>query len=197
MYTLLINVYINSVTDYCLKIWGPSRVSDFAQIQKVTNNLLAIFFFPNIVKYKKKRFWCNRDAEDLVKAKKECIIAHRNLDYYNLLEKCNLLTITERLEFYSLWNIYKIRKFKSKVVALNEMYSPRINLSTVKTRSSNNCNVIDHTTQFFANSCVYYSSSLWNAIPRELTNLENPNLCFRAGINKWLLDKRSDDFVHS
>jgi hypothetical protein len=108
-----------------------------------------------------------------------------------------LLTITERLEFYSLWNIYKIRKFKSKVVALNEMYSPRINLSTVKTRSSNNCNVIDHTTQFFANSCVYYSSSLWNAIPRELTNLENPNLCFRASVNLWLLEKRCDDFVHS
>lgn len=65
-------------------------------MQKVTNNLLAMYFFPSIVKYKKKRFWCNRDPEELVSAKKNCIAAHSKINYLNLLEKYNLWTINER-----------------------------------------------------------------------------------------------------
>ncbi len=121
MFTLLINVYINSVIDYCLFIWGPSRINDFPKIQNVTNNLLAMFYFPNICKFKKKRFWADRDATELAKARKECNLAHKNIDYYKLLEKCNLFTINERLQFYSLLFLFKLRKFSSKVVALNEL----------------------------------------------------------------------------
>lgn len=86
--TILINAYINSVTDYCLSVWGPSRQVDFPKIQKVTNDLLATFYFPNLMKFKRKRFWANRNVTELVDAKRECIVAYRNIDYFKLLKKC-------------------------------------------------------------------------------------------------------------
>jgi hypothetical protein len=71
MLSLLINCHINSVIDYCLYIWGPSRVADFQKIQNLTNNLVASFFYPNLVKFRKKRFWCDLSSKDLVLAKKK------------------------------------------------------------------------------------------------------------------------------
>lgn len=197
MLTMLINAHINSVTDYCINIWGPSRIKDFGDIQNVTNNLLAMYFFPCIIKYKRKRFWCNRNAEELFAAKKECIAAHRKINYYDLLEKCNLFSITERLEYYSLWNIFKIRKFGSKVIAMNDLFSPRINNCNMKTRSSKNCTLITHNSKLYENSNLYYASSLWNTLPNDIVNFENPNQCFRTNLNKWLLDKRNGDFIHN
>jgi len=32
MLVLLINAYVNSITDYCVVVWGPSRISDFKNI---------------------------------------------------------------------------------------------------------------------------------------------------------------------
>lgn len=103
--------------------------------------------------------------------------------------------MSERLEYYSLWNLFKIRKFGSKVVALNQLVSPRINDCNMQTRNSNNCTVITHNSKLYENSNLYYSSLLWNSLPSNIINLNNPNLCFRASLNKWLLEKRNDEFV--
>jgi hypothetical protein len=197
MFTLLINVYINSVIDYCLFIWGPSRVTDFPKIQNVTNNLIAMFYFPNICKFKKKRFWADRDATELAKARKECNIAHKNINYYNLLEKCNLFTINERLQFYSLLFVFKLRKFSSKVTALNELFSPLKNTCNMITRNAKNCKKLSHTSTLYENSHFYYSSTLWNSITKELHDATIPSVCFRDAITKLLLEKRDDVFVRS
>lgn len=201
MLTLLVNVYINSVTDYCLTVWGPSRINDFAQIKKVTNNLLAMFYFPTIVKYKKKRFWCNLSSNELLKAKKECVQAHKNIDYYRLLEKCNLLTISERLQFYSLWNLFKTRKFGSKVIQFNDLFASIFKERASNSRNPNTCIVLSHKSKLFEYSTLYYSSSLWNSLPRDLMSekviVEIPCAYFKAYVHKWLLEKITDEFVYN
>jgi hypothetical protein len=195
MLTLLINAHINSIIDYCLPVWGPSRICDFPKIQNVTNNLLATFYFPNIVKFKKKRFWSDRSVSEFAQAKRECVLAHKNINYFNLLEKSNLFTVTERLQYYSLLNIFKIRKFGSKITELNEMYGVKESISSHVTRSSQNCNVLPHKSTLYEKSNLYYSTSLWNSIPKSLHEKNMSNLCFKSSLTDWLLNNRDNVFV--
>ena len=196
MLMLLVNSYINSVTDYCLPIWGPSRSGDFPQIQNVTNNLLASFYFPSIMKFKTKRNWSNLSPLGLNQMKKSCILAHKQIDYYGLLEKCNLFTITERLQFQSVWNVFRIKRFGCKVLFLNNVFNGAAQANQARSsRSRHPCPIVAHKTKIFENSLVYYSSSLWNKLPDECRDLDNIKLNFKGLVTLWLLNKRSDVFV--
>jgi len=105
MLMFLLNAYVNSVTDYCLVVWDPSRILDFKFIQNKINELLVAYFYPKMSKFYTKRFWKAHDGN--VMAVKDCRTSHSKIDYYYLLERCNQLTLSERLKFFSAWNVYK------------------------------------------------------------------------------------------
>jgi len=109
---LLKNAHINSVTDYCItvQIWGPSRIKDIDIIQNKINDLLGIFFYSNIRKFFSKTFW-KASADSLESARRVCKKAFGSIKYYDLLEKCNQFTVTERLKFFSIWSLYTVMKY--------------------------------------------------------------------------------------
>jgi hypothetical protein len=190
MLTLLINAYINSIIDYSLIVWGASRQDDFGKLQKVTQKILSSYYFPQTLKYRKKRFWCNLDKDEAKNARKECDIAFKNIDFVHLLEKHNLLSVSERFYFYSVWYIYKIRKFGSKIPYFIDLFACRTNNSTIVTRSKNACNIIKHKSSLIENSFAYVASKIWNDLPRNLCKTDDNNINFRKSINDWLINRR-------
>jgi len=190
---LLINAHINSVTDYCITVWGPSRIKDFYIIQNKINDLLGIFFYPNIRKFFSKRFW-KASSNCLESARRECKKAFGSIKYYDLLEKCNQFTVTERLKFFSIWSVYKVMKFGSNVEQIKNIFSSADpNIRT--TRNSNNLEVVQHKSRIFENSMQYYSTKLWNSLPLVIKQLSDSNINVRKELNKWILLARDDEFV--
>jgi len=190
---LLINSHINSITDYCITVWGPSRIKDFNIIQNKINDLLAIFFYPNIRKFYSKRFW-KASADCLASARRECKKAIGSINYYDLLEKCNQFTITERLKFFSLWNVYKVIKFGSNICQIKNIFSLADRSNRI-TRNSNNLEVVRHKSCTFENSPKYYSTKLWNSLPSNIKQINDSNLNVRKELNEWILFARLDEFV--
>jgi hypothetical protein len=158
--------------------------------------LLAIYFFPKIVKFHTKRFWKDHPNPEL--ARVECNNLHSTIDYYNLLEKCNQFTITERLMYSALTNVYKIRKFTSKysIPALQTMFQPPNASCDRVTRQRNNCPILEHNTAIFENSVQYYSIMLWNGLPSSVKNLETENVSFKNFIIDWILKLRKESFTN-
>ncbi len=186
---LLINAYINSVIDYSLIIWGASRVNDFERLQKVTYNILATYYYPKSCKFKHKRFWANLSPSEAKKARRECDKMFKAIDFSMLLEKHNLLTLGERFQFFSVWFIYKIRKFGCKIPHLTELFVPTSNSCNMTTRNRNSCNIQPHCSALYANSFGYSASKVWNSLPRELCEIKGKSVNFRKSVNQWLIKK--------
>lgn len=188
---LLINAYINSIIDYSLIVWGATRQNDFDRLQRVTRNILANYYYPNTNKYKHKRFWSELTPGEATKARKECYKAFKSIDFSLLLEKHNLSTVAERFSFFSVWFIYKVRKYGCKISTLCEIFSPQINNCSMVTRNTNLCSVKNHNTSIYQNSFSYSACKLWNSLPREFCDIDDKSLNFRKSVNQWLIDKRS------
>lgn len=125
------------------------------------------------------------------KARQECDKAFKSIDFTLLLEKHNLLTVSERFSFFSVWFVYKARKYGCRVSALEELFSPHANNCSMVTRNSSLCSVKKHNTSMYQNSFSYSASKLWNSLPREFCNINDKNLSFRKSVNQWLIEKRS------
>jgi hypothetical protein len=95
---------VNSIVDYGITIWAPSKLKSLRKIQSRISNSLAVFFYPKLRKFYKKGTWKN-SSKALVA---ECKKLHDKINVYDLLEKCNQLTISERLKYYAAWNTFKM-----------------------------------------------------------------------------------------
>ena len=126
--------------------------------------------------------------------KRECVKAHQNLDYYAMLERCNLFTISERLQFYSLGTVYKLKRFGGKVAYLVDLFKSNP-VKSQSTRSKFSCVVHVHRTKLFENSLGHYSSMLWNSVPFALKDLDDLKLNFYSSVTNWILENRSAEFV--
>jgi hypothetical protein len=93
-FTTLVNAYIFSVIDYCLIVWGPSRVKDFDSLQSKVNQLLVIFFYLEAAKFYGKSYWNESHRENRGR-EAECRAFFSKLDYNSLLEKFNFLSVQE------------------------------------------------------------------------------------------------------
>ena len=78
---------------------------------------------------------------------------------------------------------------------IHEMYGVKESISSHVTRSSQNCNVLPHKSTLYEKSNMYYSSSLWNSIPKSLHEKTISNLCFKSSLTDWLLNNRDNVFV--
>jgi len=93
-FKILVTSFVFSHIDYCLPIWGHQSETNIKLLQSRLNALLGAYFYPQIVN-KFQRF--NK-------------IAHKNdrrsfkqpkIDYPELWESCNLLSVAERLKYFS------------------------------------------------------------------------------------------------
>lgn len=121
--TILVNAYVHSVTDYCLTLWGPARQLDFKDMQSKVNNLIAIYAYPSLSKFYNKLFWKSQSLQNNAQAARiQCKSQHKNVNHYELLERFNLLTLNERLSYYTIWNLFKIKKTVGNVIKLDEIF---------------------------------------------------------------------------
>jgi hypothetical protein len=104
----------------------------------------------------------------------ECNTFFKLIDYNVLMEKCNFLSVHERLQYYSGWIVYKCREFGCKVKDLEGMFAAETTnniVSKVVTRNATSgCSVLAHNTKFFEISVRYACCKLWNTLPLEIRN---------------------------
>ena len=162
-------------------IWGKIPETKIKILQSKINNLLGSYFYPQI---------CNR-------FQKIRRIAHSYLDenihipsinYFELYEKCNILTVEERIIYF-----YAIFAYKS--IRFNHI--PEIHESFTFSQSARSQKIIlpQHKSDFFEKSAIYQSSLIWNRLPNEAKELGISLSNVKKIINKWLLDRRLDVFV--
>jgi len=72
-------------------------------------------------KFYSNRFW-KAESDNIDEAQIECQKLHSKINYYDILEKCNQLTVSGRLFYCSSWHVYKLKKFGSKVEQINDMF---------------------------------------------------------------------------
>ena len=105
MFIMLTNSYVFSHVDYCLTIYGcrPKEALDSLQ-HKISKYVLSYTYktktLSKILKTKGKHF--HRLNFEIPKD-----------ILYNLYEKCNFLTLNERLTYYSVIQMFKILTFGS------------------------------------------------------------------------------------
>ena len=105
-----------------------------------------------------------------------------------MYEKCNILTVSERLKYF-----YAIFVFKS----LQFSHVPELSKIFKGCQSSRSQNLIlpSHQTKSYENSPVYQSMTLWNELSSAAKDFSLSLPKFVSFINSWLLEKRMSDFV--
>lgn len=195
VFTILLNAYVLSVIDYCLVIWGPSRKNDLDQLQRRIFSLMISFFYPNASKFYSKNYWKSHfDPNSGRSQSTECYAFFNNLDYNSLLQKCNCLTVPERLLYYSCNLVYKTVKYECASQEIINWFSVNGDeITRYSRRSEISCKIQVHKTKFYESSPLYYCSFHWNALPSHLKNID---IDFKVGISKFLIDKRDDVYLY-
>jgi hypothetical protein len=170
IFIILLNCFVLSIVDYILPVWGHACSSKLNSIQCKINSLIKSYFYPSLGKLYTKKYWSNisnKFNNDTHNHKKLVKLSH-DIDMNVLFEKCNVLSIHERLNYYTILTVYKTIKFKSLIPFMNDMF----NLNNC--RSTNQMlpypkRIVPSISQ---NSVHYQSVKLWNALPRALRDCD-------------------------
>ena len=181
VFKVLLNSFILSIIDYGLPIWGQLSNSQLNVLQSKVNSILGAYFYPQICNKFER---VNRIAHNCEKRKYKSV----NLDFNELYEKCNILTVSERLQYFCAIFAFKSIRFN---------FLPEISQNFVFGKSSRHQNLIvpTHKTSFFQKSVIYHSILIWNALD---TEAKQPNVSlskFKTFVNQALLRQRTDEFV--
>lgn len=109
-----------------------------------------------------------------------------------MLERANILSVAERLEYYSSVFIFKYLRHPPNIGFLNELLVRR---PAGRTRASQN-SVTDlqcthrHRTTAFTRSFTYRSIKLWNNLPNSLRDLEFSVGKFKSELAGHIMSKR-------
>jgi len=109
-----------------------------------------------------------------------------NINIQLLRNKCNFLTIKERL-------VFVILKLSYKDAYLNPNFLDKQKKSVL---TFPRAKIHTHTSQTFKRSYNYKSSSMWNKLPRNWTFNEMTYDMFKEQIKDWIDNNRNDDFVY-
>jgi len=198
----LINSYIISITDFCLPIWGWSAQNDLDRIQNKINNLLITFFHPSLEKFHYKKQWAKISKlppSEQKTFKLSCHRLHKNINMNDLLERCNLLTLNERLIIASATAIFKSIKFENDVIELKDFFELSSERNTqVRTRSctSNGISLPTFRLSQTKKSIRYSSIKFWNELPTTIRNTNQSLLTFKDKLERHIIKMRENIYVY-
>jgi len=177
----LIHSFVYSIFDYCFIIWGNISATNIKLLQSRVNSLLGAFFYPQICnKYKKY----NKISYSSEERPLNC----PTIDYLKLHELCNLLTVSERLDYFRTLFVYKSLKFnRIPEISSNFLFGNSYRVQ--------NLPIPPHKTKFYENSPFYQCILSWNQNSSNIKNLDNPK--FLDNLNEWFIDHRMNEFVSS
>jgi len=167
-FKILINSFVLTVIDYGFPIWGHLSQFHLKLLQTKINHLLGAFYYPRIFnKYKKTLHYARP----------------HNIDYRDLWERCNIFSITERLEYFYLIFAYKsVRNCNIREIADEFKF-----LSSSRT---NKLLLPRHRTTLFRKSIFFQAAKNWNCLPLEAKDNDVSYGQYIKLISQWILDKR-------
>lgn len=106
--------------------------------------------------------------------------------------------MTERLEYYSLWNLFKTKKCGTNILEFAEMYKYAV--SGYHSRCSQKLQVAVHKITLFSTSVQNFSVQMWSSLSGETISeiLDvNPKVSgnVRARLTEFVMTKRSNLYV--
>jgi len=165
---IMLNASVNSVIDYGLDIWAVQSPEKLTEIQGKVKRFVISYFLPGIMRRSKLGY-------DRIK---------KGININDLLSKCNFLSISERIEFVILKDLFK-DVLNGKIV-----FSPRS-----KDKNMPLMEVPSFKSQLFRNSILYKGANIWNQLPKDWILLETSYVKFKELVKDWIISKRSDVFV--
>jgi exonuclease III len=192
IFIIMINAFLYSVIDYGLSVWGCICNTKLQYLQNKINNFIKIFFYPKLSKLFSKQMWNKNNINDatIINVRNNLRKLNSKIEINDLLQKCNVLSVTERYNYYLLCNVWKVVKCNSKIKSLNEMFifqerngvvslSQRLNIPSMYTKLA--C--------ISKNSFQYKAIQLWNQLPQK--NKEVGSLVlFKDSICEWIMSSR-------
>ena len=153
-FQILINCFVYSHIEYCLPVWGFQSTHHLQRIQNKIKFLLTSYVYPGS---HNRSFRRNRNQCPCVP-----------IDYLQLLDRWNLITVPERLLYF-----YALYCFKTVTNQhIEENYSHFV---FIPNSTKNNLRLVRHGTSLFVKSVFYQSSKTWNSINPELKNTLCPS----------------------
>jgi len=191
MFKTLLNCMLLSTIDYAFPIWGFSMSkSKLELLQKKIEMVAKCYFFPKLSQLFIKQNWKNQNLQ--LKGKLHNLRQLSNsISRYEILEKCNVLDVFERLKFQTLVELFKIMKFYNGVLALRSLYvfsTPRSNSVLARKRLA----VPSHRTSQFQCGIEYKSIVLWNSLTGEIQDTTNSLSKFKQNLTLNILRSRLD-----
>jgi hypothetical protein len=180
----LLNSFVLSHLDYGVEVWGCIQVSKISSFQKKLDSILKSFFYPRLSKLYTKKFWCSKFIDS--KSRLKLLRFSRSIIMTDLYEKCTLLTISERINYFTLMTTFKF--FRLKEIFSNII--THFNFSTRNDETSLNLLTLARKYELFKNSFVYRSTELWNSLPRTFRSILYSKNQFALLINKHFLSLR-------
>jgi len=181
VFKCLVNSFIISHIDYGLTVWGSVSASHVKILQSKINNILGAFFYPQLInKYQRLSKIAHKCENEYYRS--------FHINYLELHETCNLLTVQERIQYF-----YLILAFKS--TQTNSI--PEVKEHFKFGQSSRNRILIlpSHKTKFYEKSPIYMSMTTWNTLCSEAKEAGLSLSKFTRIINQWLISNRLEEFV--
>jgi hypothetical protein len=177
-FKVILNTLIFSVIDYCFPIWGHLSTYHLNILQSKVNSLLGSYFFPTI---------CNRFQKfnKISHFYNNATFNSPSINYPELWECCNILSISERLQyFYAL--------FAFKAIRFNWIPTISSNFKFIPTSHSQRLSLPSHKTSLFKKSVFYQSFRTWKNLDEFAKQTDLSLQKFKKCINNWLIGRRSD-----
>jgi hypothetical protein len=194
-FIIMLNTFLYSVIDYGLIIWGCICPTKLDYLQQKINNCIKTFFFPVLSKLFSKDFWnkTNISNNALHSTRKNLRALNNKIEMNALLEKCNVLSVRERYDYYLLLSVFKTMKPICNIKHLKEFYSFHKRNGTISPGHRLEVpNIYTKLSKISQNSVQYKAISLFNKIPTNIR--ENSNLSiasFKNSISIWCMRERN------
>ena len=145
---------VRSKLEYCCPVWDPSKIKDIEAIEKIQRN------------FTKRLLNC------------------QNLNYWERLQKLQLLSLQRRRERYIIIHTWKIANGHApNDIAMEFQYNSRRGLKAIV--PSLNSKAQTSMSTHYNNSFGVKAARLWNILPKEVN--EKPDLdSFKASLGKFL-----------
>jgi hypothetical protein len=156
-------------------------------IQNRINNLINSYYNPKWSKRKQNRMFLNAKYKDLVSACQN--------DTKRLWELCNMHSVSERIDYYTLLEVHKTI-FRESSLNLMKLWYNTKNCAR-SDRNVGTFEVIRHKSQVYKNSFRYRSIDLWNSMIMYGGIFSDDYLVFKTNVAIWVMRSRYDEFSYS
>jgi hypothetical protein len=187
LFIVLLNCFILSYIDYGIHVWGCVCVTKLEKLQKRVTNFIKVYYYPTLSKLYSKQFWSNDQRKRQLQDDNNLIKMNKKIYAVDLLEKCNILSVPERYNYYLLLNLYKTIKCLPSIPSLKELF-------VYKTRNdeimpSRRLELPKFVSKIFKKSVQYHSIELWNDLPINIREARSVHL-FKNLLCQWCLSLR-------